>query len=172
LGAYLKAFMGKIKLKYRGAIFELDTPKEAAEMMVLLEDNERRAAREMNRTTVPLDALDHTNNTQYVWTPDMFNLFISRLGAPQRGVLVLLVLKNRVTDKELCKELGIPGNQALAGTLSGITKQAAILDIPAREVFKIENTRKGRQRSNTYSIAESFLTASQAQKWVFAPTQK
>jgi hypothetical protein len=175
--------VAKIRVKYRGAIYEFETPKEAAETMALLEskEQERRIDHEMNRVmsslgfTDPLEKLRATINPNVeepIWKPRIFDLFIERLGPAQRAALTLLVLRQCVTDQEFCTELGIPGNQALAGTLSGITKQAAILNIPAREVFRIENHRKARKRYNTYFVADSFLKAAKAMNWVTPPTEK
>src|SRR5947208_3205760 len=67
------------------------------------------------------------DENKFVWTPDRFSAFIDRLGDAQKLALALLVTKGSVTDEQLRNFLKVPGNQALAGILSGISKQAVAL---------------------------------------------
>jgi hypothetical protein len=174
--------VAKIRVKYRGATYEFNTPQEAAETMTLLEakERERRAWREMALSGMsgPLEqhlarlSPDLTEAPEPIWTPRTFDTFIERLGDSQKAALSLLVRKSRATDSELVSELRLTGNQALAGTLSGISKQAALLDIEAREVFRIENQRKARKRSNVYFVSDSFQKAALAMNWPPAPPEK
>jgi hypothetical protein len=99
------------------------------------------------------------------WTPQVFHSFIERLGAPQQAALAVLVTRQRVTDEELRKALNISGNQALAGVLSGISKRAAALDIPARLIFEFENFRNAGKRRSTYTVAGKFLKIATDMNW-------
>ena len=78
----------------------------------------------------------------YPWTAELFLAFIDRIGKTQQDVLALLV-SCLTTDEELRACIKVPGNQALAGVLSGISKQAAALGIHARDIFSFENFQRG-----------------------------
>jgi hypothetical protein len=95
----------------------------------------------------------------------VFLTFIEHLGESQLAALALLANRHRVTDEELRDALNVPGNQALAGVLSGISKQAAALNIPAREVFSFENFRNAGTRRSTYTVAEKFLDIAEQMNW-------
>lgn len=99
------------------------------------------------------------------WTPEVFLSFLGRLGGPQQKALATLVLRHRLADAELRRVLGVTNNQALAGVLSGISKQAAALDIPARAIFSFENIRNAGKRRSTYAIADKFLQIASEMNW-------
>ena len=127
-----------IKFKHDGVLFIADTPQEAAQTRALLKKQDEEAARDRATSRVlsgyggPMQQLRGfiAEQAETPWTPDVFLSFIERLGKPQQSALSLLVTHNHVTDEELRNALNVSGNQALAGILSGISKQAAALGIP------------------------------------------
>lgn len=150
-----------IRFKHAGELFIADTPEEAMQMRTLLKKQDAEAAKrrvwakyggkmEQVRAFVSEEA-------ETPWTPEVFLSFMDRLGDPQRAVLALLVTRHHVTDEELRKAVNVSGNQALAGVLSGISKQAAALNIPARDIFSFENLRNAGKRRSTYTAAEKFV---------------
>jgi hypothetical protein len=56
-------------------------------------------------------------------------------------------------------------NKQLAGVLSGISKQAAAHDIPARAVYKIERESKSGALTKTYLAALEFLQIANQMNW-------
>jgi hypothetical protein len=172
-----------ITFKYGGASFTVDTPQEAAETLALLrgqqaeQKRERREAlaqawidRRISRSTA---FRDHAKNelsaylegNKYKWTPDRFEGFISRLGEAQKLILALLITKGSVSDVELRAALGVPDNQALAGVLSGISKQAVALFIPPRAIFDFENFRFGGKRRSDYLVVDEFRKIAADMNW-------
>lgn len=101
----------------------------------------------------------------FAWTPDRFRALISRLGDAQKLVLALLLTKRAITDEELRNALKVPGNQALAGVLSGISKQAIALYIPPRAIFDFENTRVGGKRRSDYLVVDEFRKIAAEMSW-------
>jgi hypothetical protein len=89
------------------------------------------------------------------WTTEMFWRFIERLGSTQQHILDQLRYAPR-TDDELKADFNLKTNQQLAGVLSGISKQAAALGIPARSVFKIEKEYKSGKSITTYKLDAGF----------------
>lgn len=171
-----------ITFKYGGASFTVDTPQEAAETLTLLkrqqaeEEKEHRQAllqafmdRKIDRSKAYMERfqkeLSSYDERKFAWTPDYFQALVSRLGEPQKLALALLVAKRSVSDEDLRNALKVPGNQALAGVLSGISKQAAALNIPARAIFDFENFRVGGKRRSDYLVVDEFRQIAADMNW-------
>jgi hypothetical protein len=162
-----------IRFRYGGITYTADTPQEAAETTALLKKGEARTAHEQRASRMHLaakegrmeDLHDILTESPLTWTPSLFTRFIERLGKAQQYVLALLVVARHATDEELRACVNVPGNQALAGILSGISKQAAALDIPARDIFSFENHRKDGKRWSNYRVASKFADIASQVHW-------
>jgi hypothetical protein len=100
-----------------------------------------------------------------VWNNRLFWKFVDSLGERQKEVLQVLRSTSKISDADLRKALGVQSNQQLAGILSGISKQAAALDIPARSVYKIENEFKSGETQKFYKIAGEFRWIATRNNW-------
>lgn len=158
-----------IRFKYGGMSFTADTPEEVVQTLALFKERDAEAAQkrvwakyggkvEQMKAFIAEEA-------ETPWTPEVFLSFVDRLGDSQQAALALLVTRRRVADDELRKALRVSGNQALAGVLSGISKQAAALNIPARSIFSFENLRNAGKRRSTYVIADKFLEIASNMNW-------
>jgi hypothetical protein len=162
-----------IRFKYGGVSFTADTPEEAAQTMSLLKERDVEVSRQRSRARIqaqlggPMEQVKAfiSEEAANPWTPELFQSFIDRLGRPQRDALALLVTFRHVTDEELRASVDVPGNQALAGVLSGISKRAAALNIDARDVFSFENLRNGGKRRSTYAVSEKFHDIATRNNW-------
>jgi hypothetical protein len=162
-----------IKFEHDGVPYTVDTPKEAAELRALfkIQDTEATRNRGWHRLNAKygthalkmMDAIEQELETP--WTHEVFLTFIARLGKPQKSALALLVTHKRLTDVELRESLNATNNQALAGVLSGISKQAAALNIDARDIFTFENLRNGGKRRSTYAISDKFSEIASRMNW-------
>jgi len=155
-----------------GTLFTAPTAEDIVQLHALLKERDAKAAREQvteyqKRAGARLAAKyggEYEQMDAFMqdalatpWTPEKFLNFIDRLGSPQKVILAALVTRHRVTDEELRKLLKVSSNQALAGVLSGISKQAAALGIPARDIFEFENFRNAGKRRSVYTVADKFL---------------
>ncbi len=61
--------------------------------------------------------------------------------------------------------VGVDTNQRLAGVLSGLSKQAATFNLPARAVFTIENESKSGETKKTYVVSNHFLETATENNW-------
>ena len=102
---------------------------------------------------------------QNPWTPRVFSDFVAAIGGSQRTVLALLVRQIRATDSQLREAVGVDTNQRLAGVLSGLSKQAATFNLPARAVFTIENESKSGETKKTYVVSNHFLETATENNW-------
>lgn len=169
-----------IKFKYRGEQFIADTPEEVVKLLAILKGQDAEMAREQALKKVMRrlgggtlrDSLEElAESVQNPWTLGTFNDFVGRLGARQKAILSFLVTHREATDEELRNTLGIISNQALAGVLSGISKQAAALGIPARTIFRFQNFRNAEGRRNIYTIADEFLETARNMSWPHTPAK-
>jgi hypothetical protein len=162
-----------VKFKHRGELFTTDTPEEAVKLRALLKKQDDEAARDRAERRVfarfggTMGQLRSfiAEEVETPWTPDVFLTFINRLGAPQRAAVALFVTQRSITDEELRTALKVSNNQALAGILSGISKQAAALSIPARAIFSFENLRNAGKRRSTYTVSDKFLNMATDMNW-------
>jgi hypothetical protein len=163
-----------IRFKYGGISFVADTPQEAAQTMALLKERDAETARQNRQERIQAmvkegrmeELHDHlTEGPGTPWTQDIFLSFIDRLGKAQRYALALLVSFRHVTDEELRACINVTGNQALAGALSGISKQAAALGIDARDIFSFENLRNAGKRRSNYKVAPKFAEIASRMNW-------
>jgi hypothetical protein len=131
-----------IRVEHNGVTYTVDTPEDAVKLGQLL---------------APKPA-EHAE--KFVWTPELFREFTDRLGTKQQDILrILLEGRGVVSDDDLRALIGVESNQALAGTLSGISQQATALGIPPRMVFTMKNFRKKHgqaARWNVYAVAQEF----------------
>jgi hypothetical protein len=163
-----------IRFKRGGISFTADTPEEAAQMLALLDQKD--AEKHQARIKDMLNEGGTQELHRYLkegpgnpWTPSLLWRFIDRLGKSQLDVLKLLVRFRHVTDEEFRACLKVAGNQALAGTLAGISKHAAALGIPARNVYSFENFRNAGKRRSTYTVADTFSRIATENNWPGPP---
>jgi hypothetical protein len=153
-----------IRIPYRGRIIECSTTAEAIEILKHI-DAEERPANDLLRQGTMLGAMQEVFGTKSAWSRTSFWKFMDSLGEAQTHILRLLVKKHRISDEELRKALKLDSNQALAGVLSGISKQAGALNIPARAVYTVEDERKGGELTKTYAVAFDFLGMAREMNW-------
>lgn len=147
-----------IKIPYMGRIIECSTPTEAIELLKHIEA-------EAHPSPVASAVRELFTGSKNAWARTSFWKFIESLGDAQIRILTLLVTKRQLTDEELRKALKLENNQALAGVLSGISKQAGALNIPARAVYVVEDERRNNKLLKTYAVALDFLRMAEEMNW-------
>ena len=150
-----------IKIPYNGSYIECSSPSEAIEVLKHIDAEQQKKITHRSSNAIA----DLVLGTTSAWTRESFWQFIEKLGEPQKRVLILLVRNHKVADETLRKHLKLKGNQALAGVLSGISKQAGILNIPARVVYTVEDERRAGELHKTYVAANDFLRIANEMNW-------
>lgn len=156
-----------IRIPYKNRIIECSTAAEAIEILKHIEAEEsKKIVRKTGGVNLnPFAALLQESIVESSWTRESFWKFIESLGEPQKRILELLVKNHKVGDDHLRKALRLDGNQALAGVLSGISKQAGSLNIPARSVYTVEDERIAGQVKKTYVAALDFMRIANEMNW-------
>jgi len=171
-----------IRIPYKGKFIECETPEEAEKMLAIInkQEIEERLEQAAPRT-LPLPGnrewgmewsdfvVSVPGSTPHSWTAKLFQAFIDRLGLDQQKILNVLVSQSCVTADDLRTAMGVQNNQALAGVISGISKQAAALDIPARAVFGIQNHRRSGELTKLYYAAPQFRKIAADMNWPHLP---
>jgi hypothetical protein len=155
-----------IKIQHRRQLIECSTVEEFRGVIQTLNDEEERL-RQQGRT--PLHHLASLLAGGGHWDGQLFVRFIDALGGAQVRLLSLLVRRGSLTDQEMRTELALEDNKQLAGVLSGISKQAAALNIPARDVFTINKEFQAREFTKSYTVAVDFLRIATEMNW---PTEE
>jgi hypothetical protein len=150
-----------IRIQHKDHVIECSNAAEAIEMLKYIDSVEQPATPDGSILSV-IQAV--VAGSKSAWSRKSFLEFVESLGDAQTRVLTLLV-KGRMTDQDLRKALKLEGNQALAGVLSGISKQAGALNVPARAVYTVEDERKGGEVTKTYAIALDFLRMARDMNW-------
>jgi hypothetical protein len=157
------------KITYNGVVIECKDAAETIEVLKYIDTEEKKKIKHRTPGLIDLgkeaqlDIIGRIEESP--WTRELFWKFIESLRPSQQQVLGLLAEKHKVTDEELRKVLSLDGNQALAGVLSGISKQAGILNISARSVYTVENERKAGTLSKTYVAANEFMRIASEMNW-------
>jgi len=141
-----------IRIEYKGASVFCSDAREAQEMLRFIAAETDRGSYSMRQKSP--------------WDSQLFWKFVESLGQPQRKVLKLLLTHDSLQAENLCGELGMKSNQQLAGVLSGISKQAAAIGIPARAVFKIDNESTSGEVTKSYVVAPDFVSIARENNWM------
>jgi hypothetical protein len=158
-----------IRIPFDGRYIECSTAEEAIAVLKHLAAESGKIITRVETNPLALGSVisqvfgDRVHTS--AWTRELFQEFIENLGDAPVQVLSVLVRQRKATDEELRKVLGVDTNQALAGVLSGISKQAGALNVPARAVYTVEDERKSGALTKTYAVAGDFLRMASDQNW-------
>jgi hypothetical protein len=106
--------------------------------------------------------------TESPWTADEFQKFTGRIHIPQRRLLARLLESGPtewVTDATLRDVLGLPDNNSLSGSLSGISKVARMFNIDPRRVYTQNTIYTHGQAQRTYQITAEFQKTAKRHQW-------
>jgi hypothetical protein len=141
-----------IRFKYRGIEWSVDTAEEAD------------AVRKQMDQSIPL-AYDEMDELDRFWTPDRFMDVINGVGKLQHRFLAAIHEKSGITGAEIAEKLGLTSEIALAGVISGLSKQLKQLGIEPRHAFQIDVKWTGKKKIRSFILDDFFLGAAAEQNW-------
>lgn len=144
-----------IEFKYKGTAWRADTAEEAVALRNELEKSDR----------VFVTAHDEMDRAHDFWTPDRFMDVITGIGDLQRRLLVTVREKPNITSRELVLELGMNSEVALAGVISGLSKQLKQLGIELKQVLGIDVNWSGKTKTRRFLLDDFFVGAGMEQNW-------
>lgn len=144
-----------IEFKYRGTVWRADTPEEA----IALRNKLEHAAMPLVIEGAKIDEL------AALWTPDRFMDVINGVGDLQRRFLLVINENPMITSQELVGKMGLDSEVALAGVISGLSKQLKQLDISLNQVLSIEVKWTGKNKTRRFILDDFFRHAAAEQNW-------
>ncbi|MGA2000877.1 MAG: hypothetical protein ABSG52_12855 [Terriglobales bacterium] len=134
-----------IEFQHKGTKYRADTPAEAVALRMELE---RRDAAEG-------DVFRHS-----AWTPDLAEELINGIGELQKKFLAVLCERATPTkSKTVAERMGLDSEIALAGAISGLSKQLRKMSLTPRHVYAVDVEWKGKSKERSFSLLEDFREA-------------
>ncbi len=144
-----------IEFKHRGTIWRADTPEEAIALRNKLEKEDK----------VYVHEHEEMDRLSAFWTPDRFMDVINGVGDLQRRFMVVVYGNPMITSQDIVTKLGLDSEVALAGVISGLSKQLKQLDIPLKELLAIEVKWTGKTKTRRFLLDDFFRAAAAEQNW-------
>ena len=90
---------------------------------------------------------------------------IGGIGPLQQNFLLSIRRKPGIASSELVKSLGMESEVALAGVISGLSKQLKQLGIEPKQVFQINVNWTGKTKTRKFILDDFFVGAGMEQNW-------
>jgi hypothetical protein len=144
-----------IEFKYNGIVWRADTIKEAIALR-----------EELYRSThFPVDPTEDMEEQDRFWTPDRFMDVITNVGKLQHRLLAAIYEKSGISSGELVEKLGLASEVALAGVISGLSKQLKQMGIEPKQTFQITVKWTGKKKTRYFILDDFFMAAGIDQNW-------
>lgn len=145
-----------IEFKHNGRLWRADTVEEAVALRLKLESMDQ-AAFEAG------EELPYVYREQ-VWTPDTITDLLKNAGALQLRFLKAISEK-RLASEDLVAQLGLQSEIALAGVLSGLSKQLKKLGIKPSDLYTVDVSWTGKNKTRTFVLVNEFRWAAGELGW-------
>lgn len=144
-----------IEFVHRGKRWKADTPEEAIRLRQRLEAED-------THTVGPSDRwLDGGG----LWTPEVFATLLQTIGEKQKAAVSLMAEHVGIGTAELAKRLKLDSQTALAGVISGLSKQLKTLDLEPDNLYTIKTKWNGKKKEECFFLRESFRQAAEEAGW-------
>jgi hypothetical protein len=144
-----------IEFTFNGEVWRADTPEEAIALRSKLEWAPR----------YPADPHLAMEEADKFWTPDRFMDVINGIGRLQHLLLASICWKPGASSSELVQWLGLDSEVALAGVISGLSKQLKQVAVEPKQVFLITVKWAGKKKNRTFLLDDFFQGAASDQNW-------
>ena len=148
-----------IEFLHRGKRWRADTAEEAIELRRKLEKEDYDAAKTNPQFHAKL--LREQGN----WTPDRVWDLLQGIGKSQKDLLAIVVKQQNISSTALAKRLGLASQIALAGVLSGLSKQLRAMGLSSITLLRIETVWTGKTKTRFFSVMPEFKIAARDAGW-------
>jgi hypothetical protein len=132
-----------IEFEHNGTKYHVDTAAEAADLQYKLKQH---------------DALhgSYRGDPQKVWTADLAMDLLNGIGEMQKKFLAELTNRSQLSSSALVERIGIESEIALAGVVSGLSKQLRKMSINPTSLYSVEVVWKGKGKTRFFSLSSDF----------------
>jgi len=102
---------------------------------------------------------------QAVWDVDTFVELMENIGPLQKLFLRELFAKGQVPSSALRKALGLDSEIALAGVISGLSKQLKGMNLSSANLYTVDVRWKGKSKTRLFSLTQGFSIAGMEAGW-------
>jgi hypothetical protein len=152
----MKEAIVAIEFEHGGKKYRADTAKEAVDLQRLLEKRD----------------LDHGAHRIRHWPTDVALGFVESLGEQQWKFLAALSQGASVPSEDMVKALGLDSEIALAGVLSGLSKQAKKMNVNPHNIYYVDVEWTGKTKQRYFRMMSDFLDAINELNWPDAWEEK
>lgn len=145
-----------IEFKHAGRTWRADTPEEAIALRRQLEEADDFSAWLEN----PVDSLPKS-----AWTHDAVMELLQALGPQQQSFLRTLLELGKLTSDEIRRALHLESEIALAGVISGLSKQAKKAGFAPSDLYSVSVSWSGKDKTRTFELSEQFGRAAEELGW-------
>jgi hypothetical protein len=145
-----------IQFFHRGKRWKADTPEEAIRLRQQLEVED---VLKVGPSGSGIDGLGG------IWTPEVFATFLQTIGEKQKAAVSLMAEHAGIGSAELAKRLKLDSQTALAGVISGLSKQLRTLDLELDNLYTVKTKWKGRKKEELFFLREFFRQAAEQAGW-------
>jgi hypothetical protein len=147
-----------IEFTHGSRTWRADTIQEAIELRKHLESDSSWGVQDE-------DSGEFLPATPEIWTPDIIVDLMRRLGGQQKAFLKLLYEAQHATSEMAKEKLKLSSEVALAGVLSGLSKQLKKAGLKPSVLYHTEVEWQGKDKTRTFSLEQNFRFAAEEVGW-------
>ncbi len=133
-----------IEFEHKGVKYRTDTVQEAVSLQASLKQYDT------------VFDLDGPKNAPHVWTADLAMDLLNNLGELQKKFLGALSNGANLSSRSLVETIGIKTEIALAGVISGLSKQLRKMSINSASLYSVEVVWKGKGKTRFFKLSSDF----------------
>lgn len=160
-----KASLLAIEFVHRGKKWKADTPEEAIRLRHALEIDEQkqRLANNPDEQLVPVG--DFLRDLDTRWTPEVFWSFLDGIGEQQTDAVLAMAEHDGISSAELTKHLKLGNEMALAGVISGLSKQLKTMDLSPSDLYIVNTKWNGKKKERFFFLQKYFRQTAEEVGW-------
>jgi len=140
-----------IEFFHNGKRWKADTPEEAIRLRDQLEIEDLREG----GTPDWIDDLSHD------WTSEVFHTFLKSIGEQQKAAVLFMAEHAGISSAKLAKRLQLQSEMALAGVISGLSKQLKAMDLEPDKLYTVKTSWNGKRKARFFFLRDSFRQAAE-----------
>ena len=148
-----------IRFMHCGKEYIADTPEEAVRLRYMLEDSD------FERSERDPDFRDRLAQQVSGWTEETFWELMNSLGEQQVKLITAIYLWTTIDDVDLMAALNLSSKEALAGVVSGLSKQLDKANVKPSDVFYVRDYWEGRKKQRNFRLSQGFEGAAAMSTW-------